>query len=62
MKNFNKTFSKIFIITYIFYIILLSIRIAFFNHNVELCEVFLGLGGLILICTELILSEVKKNK
>jgi hypothetical protein len=62
MKNFNKTFSKIFIITYIFYIILLSIRIAFFNHNVELGEVFLGLGGLILICTELILYEVKKTK
>jgi len=62
MKKFNKVFTKIFIITIVIYETVLLFNAAVLSIPLNTTDIFIGLGGLILFCTELIIEEIKKNK
>ena len=62
MEKYNKIFGKIFMITVTFYELLLGFRMCILDYTITPNESFLGLFGLIIFCTELILAEVKNKK
>ena len=62
MEKINKTFGKIFMLTVAIYELLLGFRMYILDHTITPNETYTGLFGLMLLCTELILAEVKKIK
>jgi len=58
----KKLFVLLFMIFYVGYISIFILRVYLFDYIIDNNNLFLGLCGLILICTELIINEIKKLK